>query len=312
MLLSAFAAPGRFWRGNLHTHSTLSDGRLPPAEVCAAYRRAGYDFMQLSEHFLGRFDWPIADTRAFRSADFTTLIGAELHAPTTQVGELWHIVAAGLPLDFAPAREGEDAAALAWRAREAGAFVGVAHPAWSQLAIEDGRALDAAHAVEIYNHGCAIENDRGDGFYLLDQLLNEGRRLSAFATDDAHFTHGEQDAFGGWVHVKASALEPDLIVEALKRGDYYSSQGPTIESVALDGHMLTVACSPVNAISVMGGTSRSVTRVGHAIGGGAFDLRKLTQSWLPVQRASAWLRVAVIDAGGRRAWTNPFWPDEMG
>ena len=28
--LPAFTAPGRFWRGNLHTHSTRSDGVLEP------------------------------------------------------------------------------------------------------------------------------------------------------------------------------------------------------------------------------------------------------------------------------------------
>ena len=183
MLLAPFSTPGRFWRGNLHTHSTLSDGALEPRAVVDAYKNAGYDFMMLSEHFIGNFDWPIADTRSFRSNSFTTIIGSELHAPETSVGELWHIVAAGLPLDFAQAAPGESGAQIAWRAREAGAFIGIAHPAWSQLTIEDGRAIDSAHAVEIYNHGCAVENDRGDGFYLLDQLLNEGRRLGAFATN---------------------------------------------------------------------------------------------------------------------------------
>ena len=29
-------------------------------------------------------------------------IGAELHAPVTEAGDRWHIVAAGLPLEFAP------------------------------------------------------------------------------------------------------------------------------------------------------------------------------------------------------------------
>ena len=175
--IAPFSTPGRFWRGNLHTHSTLSDGALAPEAVVAAYKRDGYDFLQLSEHFLDRFGWPIADTRAFRSNDFTTLIGAELHAMATSVGELWHILAVGLPLDFPPPRKAETGPELARRAREAGAFVAIAHPAWSQLTEDDGRALDAAHAVEIYNHGCAVETDRGDGFYLLDQLCNLGRRL---------------------------------------------------------------------------------------------------------------------------------------
>src|SRR5262245_16191962 len=98
--ISPFSLPGRFWRGNLHTHSTLSDGVLAPDKVVDAYKDAGYDFMMLSEHFLGSYDWPVADTRAMRSNRFTTILGAEVHAPATAVGELWHIVAAGLPLDF--------------------------------------------------------------------------------------------------------------------------------------------------------------------------------------------------------------------
>ena len=144
MSIAPFSAPGRFWRGNLHTHSTLSDGALAPEQVIAAYQDAGYDFIQLSEHFMERFHWPIADTRRWRSNNFTTLIGGELHAPTTKVGELWHIVAAGLPLDFAAPGPGESGPELAARARAHGAFVAIAHPAWSQLTIEDGRALASA------------------------------------------------------------------------------------------------------------------------------------------------------------------------
>src|SRR4051812_28632648 len=89
MRIAPFSTPGRFWRGNLHTHSNRSDGGLAPEQVIAAYKRAGYDFIELSDHFLARYDWPITDTRAFRANDFTTLIGAEMHAMGTEVGELW-------------------------------------------------------------------------------------------------------------------------------------------------------------------------------------------------------------------------------
>lgn len=308
-LLPPFSLPGRFWRGNLHTHSNLSDGALEPKAVVDAYKAAGYDFMQLSEHFIGNFKWPIADTRAFRSNSFTTLIGAELHAPETKVGELWHIVAAGLPLDFPKNRDGETGAELAARAREAGAFIGIAHPAWSQLTIEDGRAIDAAHAVEIYNHGCAIENDRGDGWYLLDQMLSENRRLTAFATDDAHFK--TPDHFGGWVHVKAESLDPDVLLDALKAGRFYSSQGPQIHGIAIDGKDIQIATSPVDTITVICGNSRSLVRNGRAITDAAFDLSKLEKGWL-LNWKSPWFRVVAIDASGRRAWSNPIWRDDIG
>ena len=308
-LLAPFSTPGRFWRGNLHTHSNLSDGALPPGAVVDAYKNAGYDFMQLSEHFIGNFDWPIADTTGFRSNSFTTLIGAELHAPETTAGELWHIVAAGLPLDFPKNLTGETGARVAARAKEAGAFIGIAHPAWSQLTIEDGRAIDSAHAVEIYNHGCAIENDRGDGWYLADQLLSEGHRLTTFATDDAHFKTPDQ--FGGWVHVKAESLDPDELLSALKNGHYYSSQGPLLQSIELQGKEIAIACSPVDTITVVCGTSRTMVRTGKAFTDASFDLAKLEKGWL-LKKQSPWFRVTVIDYAGKRAWSNPVWWDEVG
>ncbi len=162
--------------------------------------------------------------------------------------------------------------------------------------------------MEIYNHGCAVETDRGEGWYLLDQLLTEGRRLGGFATDDAHFKI--DDAFGGWVQVRAEALDPEALVEALKKGHYYSSQGPQIHELSLDGDELSIACSPVNAISVMGGNSRTAGRFGRAITGATVKLSKLEKSWVEVA-ISPWLRVAVIDAAGKRAWTNPIWRDQL-
>ena len=53
---SAFTAPGRFWRGNLHTHSTRSDGVLSPQEVCRRYPDEGYDFLALTDHPIGLSD----------------------------------------------------------------------------------------------------------------------------------------------------------------------------------------------------------------------------------------------------------------
>ena len=40
----------KWYRGNLHTHTTLSDGVLTPEEVKAKYREMGYDFIALCDH----------------------------------------------------------------------------------------------------------------------------------------------------------------------------------------------------------------------------------------------------------------------
>ncbi len=63
----AFTAPGQFWRGNLHTHSTRSDGILSPEEVCRRYRDEGYDFLALTDHFVGQLR--LSDRRYRADAD---------------------------------------------------------------------------------------------------------------------------------------------------------------------------------------------------------------------------------------------------
>lgn len=297
---SPFASPGRFYRGNLHTHSTNSDGKHPPERVIDFYREAGYDFLALTDHFLANYGWPISDTRALRRDDFTTLIGAELHAPRTRMGELWHIKAIGLPLDFAPAAEDEDGPALARRAAETGAFIGIVHPSWYGLTVEDAREIPCAHAIEIYNHGSAVEVDRGSDWPFCDLLLNDGWRLHGYASDDAH--HLTHDCLGGWVQVKAEALEPDLLIDALKHGRYYSSQGPEIIDICVTGDEVRIECSPAAAIAIVGRGSRAQSTQGTGLTEAVFPLRRFLGSYF---------RATVTDAQGRKAWSNPIWLDEQ-
>ncbi|MCH8223012.1 MAG: hypothetical protein IH868_06325, partial [Chloroflexi bacterium] len=43
--------PNSNWfKGNLHTHTTESDGDAPPEHVAEWYREHGYDFLVLSDH----------------------------------------------------------------------------------------------------------------------------------------------------------------------------------------------------------------------------------------------------------------------
>ena len=301
----AFTAPGQFWRGNLHSHSTRSDGVLPPEEVCRRYRAEGYDFLALTDHFIGAYGYPIVDTVPFRGKGFTTILGAELHSGAMANGELWHILAVGLPAGFAPAlspdflpRQGQESGPeIAARAVAAGAFVAIAHPQWSGLTLADARSISAAHAVEVYNHGCATGCDRPDGFAIADLLLTEGRRLSLIATDDAHFS--EPDHFGGWVMVKAQENTPEALLQALKDGAFYSSQGPQLHDVRLEGdHVVIESSAVVSAVAI-----------GHGTGAKAVHGHSMTRSEVPLARLnnSPWVRVAVIDAAGKRAWSNPIW-----
>lgn len=296
-----FDKPGRFWRGNLHAHSTLSDGAQTPEAICRDYREAGYDFLALTDHFMEKYAFPIADTLPFRTESFTTILGAELHAGQIGNGTAWHILAVGLPDDFPATPASESGPALAQRAMAAGAFVAVAHPSWYALTEADVLSLGPVHAVEIFNGIAGGDNDRADSWPLLNVLLDRGYRYTAIAADDAHRKPGYTDFSEGWVQVKAAENTPDALLAALKAGHFYASTGPEIHDVQVTpGKSLTVRCSPAARIFVTGNNRQGRRVYGDRLTEAEFDIAGL---------ASPYLRVTVRDAQGKRAWTNPVWFD---
>ena len=306
-----FAMPGRFWRGNLHTHTTMSDGNLEPAETVAWYRDNGYDFVAISDHYVRRFAPCVTDTRAFRGNGFTTLLGAELHAPRTAVGNLWHIVASGLPVDFEPVAPGETGPQLAARAAACGAFVVVAHPAYYGLTAADIDSMPAAHAMEVFNGASALAYEMGHSGHILDVMLARGRRIDAVAADDAHF-HPEFPDFPdhglGWVEVRAEENDPDALVAAMKAGHFYSTEGPKLLNVAIEGDEVVVESSPVLKVIVSGGAERYECRYGMGLTQVRMPLTMFHNGGHEVDRLlGTHIRITVADASGKRAWTNPIW-----
>jgi histidinol phosphatase-like PHP family hydrolase len=300
---------GRFFRGNLHCHSNRSDGLVKPEDVAAAYRDAGYDFIVLSDHFEAEYGWQITDTRHLRDEGFTTIIGAELSSAAWTERNVYWVVAAGLPLDFeAPATAGDHALAIK-RAADCGAFVVMLHPGLNNLplaAADELPALRAVHAVEVYNHNMATGAlpDRAHGAYMLDGLLEKGYEVLVNAGDDAHFGH-PADRFGGWVEVYCERLDPEALLASLKAGRYYSTQGPALREMLVDGDRLWVETSDAYAITLSGGGDRWQSGVmrtgerGEPLVQAEFDLAPFHGSYC---------RVTVVDSAGRRAWSNPLWP----
>lgn len=314
---TVFQKEGTFFKGNLHTHSTNSDGTKEPHQVIEEYRSRGYDFIALTDHFLParRFGKDsdhfvrVTDTVPYRTTDFTTLLGAELHGPALITGDPWHFVAVGLPIDFAEALPDEGGLDIARRAFELGAFVGLAHPAWYALTLEEALPLiPYCHAIEVYNEGCTLVA-REDSWHFADALYGRGIKLHAVAADDAHFKDPRgvnRDAFGGWVNVKAASLDPDAILAALKAGNFYSSTGPTIEDITIDGDLLRVRTSPIENCLISGPGARFARRIGKALTECEFPL--VQADGTPAPWASMnYFRLTVVDADGRKAWSNPIW-----
>ena len=78
-------------RGDFHVHTSGSDGQEPPEIVCANYRRKGYDFIVITDHF--RYYPSLNAIKAYQDVKIPLCIlpGEEIHLPGTPV----HIVNAG-------------------------------------------------------------------------------------------------------------------------------------------------------------------------------------------------------------------------
>ena len=267
----------------------------------SAYQEAGYDFIALTDHFLRQFDFPVADTRHLRTDDFTTILGAELHAGQTELGNLWHILAVGLPLDFAQPSSDETGPQIAERALTAGAFVAAAHPQWYSLTEADVLSLGPIHAIEVFNGTSIDHNQRPDSWYIADVLFARGHRYTSCATDDAHFNPARADFGVGWVWVKSDDLSPDSLLSALKAGDYYSSTGPRIHDIEVVGReKVVIRCTPAERIFVTGARATAAAAYGPGIRGAELDIHNLD---------TPYVRITVRDSQGKSAWSNPIWLD---
>ena len=88
-------------------------------------------------------------------------------------------------------------------------------------------------------------------------------------------------------------------MSALKQGDFYSSQGPQIHDIAVDGNEVRVACSSAISVSISGSGTGSRSEHG-------CDLTRARLSLDPFGEG-CYFRVTVTDDKGRRAWSNPIW-----
>ena len=305
MRLPPFDQDTRLYRGNLHGHSTRSDGRKSIAEVAEFYQKLGYDFIAISDHLWHDSSFAaqsVSDTSAQNRTDFITIPSAELHCLGKRYDQdgLWHIVANNLPLDFAVARQDEDIRQMITRAVETGAYVSIAHPEWHALTSDEAMLASAAHAVEVFNFSCAITSGRGGGIGTADILLHEGKRITLTATDDSHFFH--PDYAGGWVMVGAANLTASAITDALKAGRHYASTGAEIHALNLESNQLQIATSPARHIAVAGAGYLALSVHGDNITHAEFDLNALP---------SPYFRISVMDGKGGMAWSNPYWRDQL-
>ena len=305
-LISPFGLPdedGYFWlKGNLHSHTTTSDGRAAPQERLDGYVGQGYDFLCLSDHHkITRIETVQVPK------DFVLIQGAELHPENPFGGQKHHFVCLNFSEDMdakkMPPQHVID------EVRRQGGAVWLAHPHWSSINIlRDTFPLKGLAGIEVFNTTCRRAG-RGESSVHWDDWMDlENRLYPALADDDSHALEAEQhDTYQGWTWVRGKERTANAVVDALVRGSSYCSTGPEIRNIEVrridqqgDGRTLaeaTVTCSPAQRIAA----------IADAHGTEYHEHGALFETATFALRANArWVRFEVVDASGQKAWSNPF------
>lgn len=298
-----FDGSGEWLRCALHAHTTRSDGELAPEALAAHYARAGYDVLAITDH------WRLTDAA---SDELVVLASSELNCvlPDARDG---HVLAFGIDGD--PAELGSEYADLGRTAdwiEEHGGVAYLAHPYWTGATPGRLELPANVHGIEVYNGGCELEVGRGLSSVHWDELLEAGTRCFAIAVDDSH--HPGFDSDLAWTWIRAASRSREAVLQALREGTFYSSTGPRVLGMEVDGDAVEVSCSPCRSVTLVAGRSE-----GAAAHAGRLpychraqvrertDDGRITRARLQIPFAAAHVRLELLDGNGGRAWTNPLW-----
>lgn len=265
-------------RGNLHTHTTLSDGELSPDDTLDAFIRRGYDFVALTDHDA------IANPNEARFPQILVFSGVE-HSAQQHI--LRVNVTSTLPHDLSY----QSVIDLTLQQR---GLVILNHPNWgenydhwrdSQLL-----QLERYHGIEIYNN--VIEYLEGSPYALdrWDNLLSQGRQVWGYANED---THRAFQVGSAWNAVNVRERSKEAVLEALKAGRFYASTGVVIEEIVVESGAYRVSTSNARELRLITLHGQVVERVSAA------------QATFSLSKASGYARVEAIGEGQARAWTQP-------
>lgn len=351
MNFTGFTNNGNWYKGNLHSHTTNSDGRLTPEQSVLLHRQHGYSFVCFSEH-----DFYTDNRKQFDGEDFIVLPGLEASAcliDTTVMERIpegisleqgyvdmtWEEMREFLKQGFVPNmikthhihgilgteamqkaagdkvfRENEHipfrvyfdhwdgrevAQKLSDSLKERGCFTTYNHPIWSRVDVEEVRDLTGIWAIECYNYATVNECAEGLDTVFWDAMLRRGNEIMGFASDDNHNGGIYPESFGGYVMVKSEKLDHESIVSNLLAGNYYFSNGASINQWGVRENKVYVQCDGAERVNFIcgGGVGASKT----IMTDNGIPLKEVE---FPLTGRETYVRVEVVDMQGKMAWTN--------
>lgn len=324
-----------YYKGNMHCHSSLSDGYYSPEELKKLYKEKGYSFLAITDHE------HINNNSHLDDEDFITLTGAEFaikQFPSESTMKNFNMKVCHLNFyakkqnnDYTfcyssvsdhfcsperkylinrPAGEyervygGEGISQLIREANEHGFFVAYNHPRWSLENYADYSGYEGLWGVEIYNHACNVDGLYDYDINVLDDMLRDGKRVFASCGDDNHNRGGDLlQSFGASVYVNAESLSYENIVDGLISGNFYSSMGPEIYSLYVEDGMVYIKCSDVKKIcySTRGRRTKAINAIDGTIDEAVFEIKD----------TDGYFRIDIVDENGLRANTQAYFMNEL-
>ncbi len=326
-----FPTVGQFYKANLHAHTTVSDGKMTPEELKAAYLEKGYSIVAFTDHdvmvdhselsdrsFLALRGYEIAVEDARQHEGDAPFCHLSLIAESTQVERqvfftkniAFHgnaaafassVLTTGEPIysyHYSPVFVNR----LIRAARAAGFLPILNHPSYSLGTEADLLPLEGLFGMEIHN-GASLSWGFGDdgSTVLYERMLRGGHTsLLPIAADDTHTSlscAAPGELFAGFMMIKAQTLSYPAVIAALKAGDCYASQGPQLLELSVEEGRLHVECSRVREI-LYRTAGRGAMRRASADG--------LTSADFAVSASSGYFRLELVDGEGRRAVTRAY------
>ena len=300
-----FSNSKNIYKANMHCHTTVSDGSFSPVEIKEIYKNRGYSVIAFTDHDkLIAYDY-LNDKDFLAINSIEVAINANMPGVPFRSIPCYHFNLYAVRPDMAapklPDMAYDDIDAIndyIKKRTDEGFLVCYNHPYWSMQTYKDYAGLKGCFAMEIYNHGCEVT----DGYYgynpqVYDEMLREGHRLHCFSTDDNHnWNKGFDDSFGGFININSESLSYKDIMDALQRGDFYSSQGPEIYEISIEDDILNIRCSPARLIVVYTIDRKCYTQAG----------TNLTEASFKLDGDNGYIRVMCRDKDKKDANSNAY------
>ncbi|WP_190823802.1 CehA/McbA family metallohydrolase [Saccharopolyspora pogona] len=303
---------GRAWyRGDSHLHTVHSDGRQTPAELVAAARAAGLDFIVSTEHNTSSASLQWGE---HATDDLLILNGEEV---TTRSG---HWPAIGLPpaiwIDWRyRADDPRSFRRFVDQVHKAGGLVTAAHPFASCFGCTYEFAYELADLVEVWNRDWTDEEEAAVNHW--DGLLRTGHWIPLIGNSDAH--NPEHAVGSPQTVVLADSLRREALLDGLRAGRSWLAESSAVQLnfTATDGHRTagigerlavdtgTPVTFELTVSGVPGTTVRLLDQVGPEHTAEVSATGSLTTRWTAYPRYTRWARAEVRRAGRMVAMTNP-------